>query len=210
MSFQRSSISEYNSNQMSQNAYSNVYQQQYNTQLSHMNEPDIQYTEKHYYIAISSRDRNTMDFPNVNSYSIVLPSELKNVTQIQLVQAILPDKNNIRNEPYMLLKIDEIDDVMISNDRYISDSFAIIQLSTPAIDGGFINMDCTIHDTTIKSYVTPKASLSKLSIRVTDCHGSLFNFGNNPGLQKEYQNIFVFKVTTLEKTRSTLQQRNVY
>jgi hypothetical protein len=199
-----------NDNFFSENDYSQVHMKNDDVPMSISREPNVEYERVVSYLTISSKDRNVVAYPNVNHYVINFQNEFKNITTIQLIQAIFPDKNDIRQEPYLLLKIDELEDVMFSNDRNISDAFAIIQISSPAMTGGFINMDTKIHENTIKFFRTPKASLSKMTVRITDYQGVPFNFGNTPGLAKEFQNTFVFKITSLEKKRSILSQRNVY
>jgi len=208
--FKNTQFNTHNSNDYNVNTYSEVYGEGSNNQLSVNNEPSIQYNEVVSYLAISSKDRDVLIYPDVNNYVINFPTEFKNVTSIQLIQAIFPDQNNIRDEPYLLLKIDELEDVMVSNDRNISDAFAIIQMSTPAKAGGFINMEAKIHENTVKYFKTPKASLSRLTVRITDYSGSPFIFDASPGLTKAYQNTFVFKITTMEKARMVLSQRNVF
>ena len=205
---------EYNSKQYEQNNYNDVYNKDYNVQYSVTNESNITYSEYSYYITVSSKDRDRTVYPNVNRYSVSLPQEFKNITSVELIQAIIPAKNDADAEPYLLLDIDEINDVMISNDRYVSESFAILQPSTPITSGGFMQIDKRIHENTVKQYKTPKANLSKLTISIKDCFGELFNIGSdstpptNP--DKSIQNTLVFKVVTLEKERSELNNRNVF
>ena len=164
-----------------------------------------------HYVTVSSRDRDRSVYPNTNQYVINFPQEFKNISSIQLIQAIFPDANNVRREPYLLLKIAELEDVMVSSDRNISDAFAMILLSTPPLNNAFITMDTKVHENTIKYFRIPKASLSKMTVSITDCDGTLFDFGaDGPSLVRDVQTTFVFKLTVLEKKRSTLSHRNVY
>lgn len=208
-------FTESNSNQFEANNYNNVYLPSYNQHLSTINESNIQYVPECYYLTVSSKDRDRNSYPNVNKYVIHLQTEFKNIYSIELVQAIIPDQNNVTSEPYLLLKMDEIGDVMSSVDKVISDSFAILQLAPPTVPGSFIQIDKRIHENTVKYfYGTPKISLSKLSITVTDVDGNPFDFGadssppNDP--TKALQNTFIFKVVCLKKKREELDQRNVY
>jgi hypothetical protein len=212
--YSKTQFSEYNGREFDQNDYKNVYSDSSNTQRSVKNESDITYEEYTHFITISSRDRNRSVFSNVNHYNITLPQEFRNIYYVELVQAIIPAKNNSDAEPYLLLDIDELSDVMISNDKHISNSFAILQPTVPTTTGGFMQIDKRIHENTIKIYKTPKASLSKLTVSIRDCLGNLFNFGSDTTLpttvDKSLQNTFVFKIVTLEKRRSELNQRNVF
>ncbi|WP_323680093.1 hypothetical protein, partial [Exiguobacterium indicum] len=63
----------------------------------------------------------------------------------------------------------------------------------------------------IKYFRTPKASLSRMTVTLADYSGQPFDFGADGPTEplKEFQNTFVFKITTLEKKR-TLGHRNVF
>jgi hypothetical protein len=201
------SVSEFNNNNYQNNNYVDAFK---SSQLSVDNEPNIEYEEFEYYLSVSSRDRDDSVYPDVNRY-IVKFREFKNVKSIELIQAIIPDKNNVSQEPYLLLKIDELEDVMVSNDRHISDAFAILQMATPITTGGFIQIDKRIHENTIKNFKNPMASLSKMTVSITDANGGLFDFGSDsPAFQKSLQNTFVFKIVTVEKKYSMLNHRNVF
>lgn len=208
--YKRILSSSYNDQDFSDNNFTNVYNKRFNEQLSLKNEPTIEYDTVDYYLTISSKDRNTTNYPDVSKYSITLQNELRNIVEMELIQAIIPSKNNVADEPYLLLKIDEIENTMISNDRNIIDSFAILQMSPPTVNK-FIHVDKRIFENTTKFFKTPKASLSKFTISLLDASGNLFDFNNSPGsTDKDYQNIFIFKIVCLEKKRSELNNRGVY
>jgi len=210
----KTNYSEYNVKQFDQNNFQNAYDENYNKSYSVSQEPDIVYKHVEHYISISSRDRNRTNYPNVNSYTVNLPMEFRNISSIELIQAIIPAQNDVDQEPYLLLTIDELPDVMISNDKNIANSFAILQLSAPITVGGFIQIDKRIHENTVLTFKTPKANLAKMTVSIRDCLGDLFNFGSDASLpnapSKSLQNTFIFKVTTLEKRRDQLSHRNVY
>lgn len=194
------------------NDYQLAYSDDNNKKFSVSAEPNVQYEETTHYLVVSSNDRNVTDYPNVNNYVINLQDEIKNITSIQLIQAIVPDKNDVTHEPFLLLKIAEMEDVMISNNRHISDAFAILQMSSPVTTGFFIEIDTKIHENCVKYYKTPKSSLSRLSITITDMNGTPFDFGTDTPSppNKEFQNLFVFRITTLETKRDSLSQRAIF
>ena len=212
--YSQTKYSEFNTKQFDQNNYENVWNKENNTQLSLKNESNIEYEEYTHYITVSSRDRDRLAYANVNNYCIALQQEFKNISSVELVQAILPAKNNSEAEPYLLLDIDEVSDVMISSDKHISDSFAILQPNIPTTPGGFMQIDKRIHENTIKYYKTPKASLAKMTISIKNCNGILFDFGLDTSppnvVDKSLQNTFVFKIITLEKRRAELNHRGVF
>lgn len=197
---------QFNASERNSNSLDNVFKSQ---PFSLTQEPDIEYEEVEHYLVISSFDRDTSSFPNPNHYQVTFNSSYKNVSQIELIQSIVPDTNNVTSEPFLLLKIDELEDVMDSVDRHVSDSFAILCL--PSTTGKFLVIDKRIHENTIKTYRQPKASVDKFTITLSDYQGNPFDFGTDSSVpQKTLQNTHVFKITTLEKKRSALNHRNVY
>lgn len=210
--YSQQNYQESNYNQFNQQNYNQVYTNESNTQYSITNEPDIDYEQKVHYLSISSKDRDVDAYPNVNHYAIKFPNEFKNIYSIELIQGIIPDQNNVQNEPYLLLKIDEIQDTMVSNDKHIANSFAILQLAPPTKANTFIQIDRRIHEYTIKYYDTPKAYLSRMTVTILSSDGIPFNFGTDTPSppNKTYQNTFIFKIVTLEKKRHVLNHRNVY
>jgi hypothetical protein len=202
---------EYNDRKYESNDIGKVYSTNFNEKFSLSEEPNIDYEGKTYYLTISSKNRNITNNPLVNNYVVYFPTEFKNIYSIELIQAIIPAKNNVETEPYLLLDIDEIQDVVVSSDTNISKSFAILLLAPPTTNGGFIQIDNRIHENTVLNFTTPKASLSKMTISIRDSDGNLFDFGvNSNTLNKSMQNTFIFKIVVGEKKRTQLNQRNVY
>lgn len=208
----KNTFSEYNDNQYNTNDYNNVYEPSYNKQFSTVQEPEIEYEQVEYYLTVSSKERDITMYPNPNQYAVTFPREFKNIYSIELIQAIVPAQNDPQLEPYLLLHIEELEDVMVSTDRYISDAFAVLQMTSPVAAGGFINVDKRIHENTVKYYKIPRATLSKMTIRITDWEGMPFDFGNDTPdpPNKSLQNLFVFRIVCLEKKRDQLNHRNVF
>lgn len=190
--------------------FADVYSENANKQYSLSNEPDIDYVQKTEYLVVSSKDRDAILYPNSSRFVINLQKSYKNVKSIELIQAIIPDQNNVQLEPYLLLKIDEIEGVMDSLDTNISDAFAILQLAPPTITGSFIVVDKRIFENTMRIFKTPKASLQKLTISLTDSDGIGFNFGGTGTISKAFQTTFVLKITMVEKNRNSLNSRATF
>jgi hypothetical protein len=182
--------------------FKTVFSNENNFQYSESTEGSIEYEEKEEYLIVTSKSRNVTQFPSTSSFSVELDNEFRNIRSITLVQAILPDKGNVTQEPYLLLQINEIDNVMESPDNIIQKSFAFLCTNTATEPGYFITIDRSVHENTPKVYKDLKSSLSRLTLRLVDSTGTTFNFGNpvNP-LDKAYQTTFVFKITTVEKKR---------
>lgn len=202
----------YNSHEYDKNNFQTVFTTNSNIPFSIQQEPDIEYEKKTHYIFVTSKNRDKTLFPNISHYTVEFPQEFKNIHSIELIQGIIPNVNNVTQEPYLLLKLEEIRDVMVSNDPDISEAFAFLTMASPCTsDGSFIALDKKIHENTPKIYNTPKASLQKLTISVTKHDGTLFDFGADTSPpNKSIQHTFVFQIITLEKKRATLSHRNLY
>lgn len=158
------------------------------------------------FVSVSSRDRNVDNYPNPNRYTVGF-DEIKNIHSIELINSVVPNLNNILNEPYILLKIDQITDTFISNDTAISNSFAIMNYTLNNTTA-FASLKKCSRDVSFETvyYGAPKKSLDKMSISLLKSTGELFDFGisdTNPPTEG-YQNLFVFKITTLTPKRSNV------
>lgn len=208
--YQKNTYSESNKNNYNMNDYNNAFSSETNAQLSVNQEPDIKYSNIESTLVISSKDRDIINYPNSSNFIIDLNDEYKNIKRIELVQAIIPDKNSVLTEPFLLLNIKELQNTMDSNNKAISDSFAMLQMSPPTVSGSFIICDKRIHENVVKYYKTPLARLSRLTITITNSDGDLFSFGGNGTTSKAYQCQFVLKIITEETSRTMFNSRNVY
>ena len=199
---EQSNKAEYNNHD-----YEQVFE---NKQLSVTQEPNIIYCQQVDYLVINTASRDPIAYPNSCNFILDLNDEFKNIVQMELIQAIIPDKNNVQNLPYLLLKIKELKNVMSSNDTNISDSFAIIQLAAPTLPGTFIQCDKRITEYVKFHNKSKRPNLKRMSISITDPIGTVFDFGANGSLNPNFQCTFVFKITTEEKNRNVLNQRNVF
>jgi hypothetical protein len=207
--YSKNSIDESNKNNYESNNFNSVFSQQ-NRNLSIINEPNMEYTKTNKYLVLSSKDRDTSIYPSSSQYVLNLDQEYKNVSRIELIQAIIPDKNSVTAEPYLLLNIKELENTMESNNKELCDAFTILQLNQPIVSGAFIQLMTQIHEHVVLNYKTPKASLSKITISITDADGQVFDFGGSGSTAKEFQTLFVFKITMLENNQNVINHRNVY
>lgn len=203
-------VSDINTDKNYSNDYIKSFNPEYNNQLSVSQEPNIEYETTIHDLVVTSKSRDLLGYPSSSHYVVNLSKEYKNIKSISLVQAIIPDQNAVTNEPYLLLKVDELNNNMDCNDKNISDAFAIIQLTPATVSGTFIQNDNRIHEKSVLYFKTPKAQLSKMTITITDSDGIPFNFGGNNTLIKAYQNVFTFRIVTEEKNRRILQNRAVF
>jgi hypothetical protein len=208
--YQRINTEEFNKNQYKSNDFKNVFSNDFNQQLSVSQEPDIKYEKRDNYLIVSSKDRDTSVYPSSSNFVIQLQQEYKNITSVELIQAIVPDKNNVTVEPYLLLKVNEFENTMESNNKHIYDSFAVLQVCQPTVPDSFLQIDKRIFENVTLNYRTPRASLSKITIQITNSDGSIFDFGGSGTTAKAYQCLFVFKITTSDSNRTLINNRNLY
>lgn len=201
---QRMNITEANTNNFSSNNYETVFK----TLNISDGQENIKYKRRDNFLFVSSKDRNIDSYPQSSQFVLHLEKEYKNIVSIELTQAFLPDQNNVSREPFLLLKIKELEPVIDSNNTDVYNSFSILQIY-PVITAGFIQT-MQLYENIVLNYITPKAKLSTLSISLTDCDGQLFSFGGDGSIDKEFQCQFIFKITTLDTDRSVIGQRDVY
>lgn len=202
-----------------------------NAPLSVLQEPKIQYKEKIHFLAIDSGDRDRSKYPSPSSYTVHLEASsnqtgavglggYRNVKCIELVDAVIPDKaatGSIFDEPYLFLNIggvDGLDRVYNGTNRYITNSFAIMNLDSAVSSGKFININLDIVSKTPRIFGGRLGKIDKMTIEITDKDGDAFDFGTDASPPtaptKGLQNTFVFKITTLEKSIDELNARGVY
>lgn len=176
-------------------------------------EPIIEYEYTENFIHVSSVDRDLTAYPQPQEYRINLDNELKNIHSIELVNAVIPDANNVILEPYLILQIDELPNINISQ-SYDAPKDAFTVMYFEDAPGNFLTLKSANCDKIVKTYKTPVASLDRITLRILDYTGAPFSFGVDavaPGpVTKALQNSFIFKVITVEKKRASLNVRSVF
>jgi len=155
-------------------------------------------------IVIRSSDRDLTQYPNPNEYKIVT-KDYKEIVEFELTGGILPFVEDINLEPYILVQINEFKQNLESSNKILDDTFSILQLAGPVTPTSpFINIDKRISEQTVLKLQTPQAKLETITIKIKKWDGTLFDFGTdsatgnypfNPALQ----NLFTFKITTIEQ-----------
>jgi hypothetical protein len=175
------------------------------------------------YLSVDSHDRDRKKYPNPNDYTIsfVSPdsefttgSRYKNILEIQLVEAILPNRANILDEIYLILEIDEIDNpVFDASNPNLAKAFSKMRLC-PSGSTKWVYLDVDYTWPTLKRfYPKPKSSLDRLSIKILKRDGTPFSFGTDNALpadvNKDLQNTFTFKITQSITDVDVVGQRNI-
>jgi hypothetical protein len=159
---------------------------------------------------MESKQRDMTAYPLPSDYRITFGSSLRNIKEIELIGGTIPDANNVLDEPYLILEILDIPNLE-SADTNNDNAFTVLQLQTPTATSKFINISNSVSSGTRKVFKNPLASLDRLHIRIKDFNNSPFSFGDDSaGPIKALQNVFIFKITTMEKDRTPLQHRNLF
>lgn len=171
-----------------------------------VNNNKLKYTTKYpVYQHICSNDRDRIAYPDTNNFKITFQNRIKNVVEIELITAIIPNTATILNEPHLVISIDELKSNINFNSTNIQDCFAILPLKKPNKDtDGFIIPELGQNNKLSMKFKTPLASLDQMTIGIKDMYGALYSFGSDPGPyvnlanSKKVQVTFVFKITVVE------------
>ena len=138
-------------------------------------------------VILSSRDRNASLFPSTSRYQVQIPP-IRNIRAVEFVGGIVPDKNSVTSEPYLILCIDELQhENLIATNRHLEKSFAILMLSPAVLSNAFINIDTSLTEKTIFQTNTSGITLNKLTITIQKSTGETFDFGG------DYESMFILK-----------------
>lgn len=142
------------------------------------------------YLTIDSRDRDRVTWPQANHFQIPLASSrtdtrvkavgerYKNIYSISLLSAVVPNMNNVLDEPYLLFQIDEIDKVYDSANPACARAFTKLYFKEVCPSSKYLRLDKGVGDPLTKIYwPAPKASLDRLTFSFRRFDGSLFAFG---------------------------------
>ena len=181
--------------------------------LSIQQEPIIEYEYTENFIHVSSVDRDRVGYPQPQEYRINLDNDLKNIHSVELINAVIPDANNVNLEPYLILQIDELPNINMYQSRDTpKDAFTVMYFEDAP--GNFLTLKSANCDKIVKTYKTPLARLDRITLRILDYTGAPFSWGVDTSpptaVTKALQNSFVFKVVTVEKKRKSLGVRNVF
>lgn len=206
-------------NQNEYNLVSNVsnpikpINEQQEMMLSVKEEPNIKYTSQYTkYLQICSNDRNTNTYPKTNNFKICF-EKIKNVIEIELVSAILPNQNDILDEPYLVIEIDELPSNIEFSCGNIKKAFAMLPMKKANKDtASFIVPELGQNYKTTMKFKTPLASIQSFTISIKDLNGGLFDFAPSDALQdeKNLQTTFMFRVTSLEADMTSIQTRAIF
>jgi hypothetical protein len=206
-------------NQNEYNLVSNVsnpikpLNEQQETFRSVKEEPNVKYTSQYTkYVQVCSNDRDSALYGKTNNFKICF-EKIKNVIEIELVSAILPNQNDILDEPYLVIEIDELPSNIEFSCNNIKKAFAMLPLKKPNKDtASFIVPELGQNYKTTMKFKTPLASIQSFTLSIKDLNGNLFDFAPSDSSQteKNLQTTFMFRVTSLEADMSSVQTRAIF
>lgn len=153
---------------------------------------NIQDTKKQYLVNIDSGDRDSSQ-PLHYNYYIKLPNVYHNVCKVEMVSASFPNSSGITTEPYIVFDIKELNCISFPARDENSEAFALLPIRPTS--GSYINPELgTIYH--VEYIPEPTITLSRLTIKIKDCQGQLYNFGvPNGSFVKADQHSFMLKIT---------------
>lgn len=186
--------------------YPEAYKQ--NRQLSVIQEPDIEYENKIHFLHITSGARD-LSQPLHYDYYIKLQEIYKNVTKIEMISATFPNITpNINTQPYLVFDIKELNCIDFITGDNNHNGFAVLPIKPSS--SSFINpeLGCMFHTV---YYPSPTIKLERLTIKIRDTTGNLYNFGSPAGSTDPLlQHSFMLKITTSDKCKETIGTRQTY
>jgi hypothetical protein len=142
------------------------------------------------YLTIDSRDRDRDAWPNSNYYRIPLVApdnkpnvkapgrRYKNIYSISLLSAVVPKASGVLDEPYLLMQIDEVDNVYDSANPACARAFTKLYFKEVCVGSPYLRLDKGVGDPLTKIYwPAPRASLDSVTISFRHYDGTLFDFG---------------------------------
>jgi len=143
-----------------------------------------------FYLTVDSRDRDRRVWANSNEFRIPLVTSsqdlnvkapnvrYKNIYSIGLLSCVVPNRGNVLAEPYLLLQIDEIDNVYDSANPPSAKAFTKLYFTEPCAGSSYLRLDKGVGDPLTKVYwPAPRSSLDQVTISFRRYDGSLFDFG---------------------------------
>ena len=147
------------------------------------------------YITINSSDRSRIKWPSTSNFCIkliddepgqpngVVGKRYRNVQSVKLLSAVVPNTNNVINEPYLLLQINEVEGMYDAASRSCQNAFTKLYFEEAPGTAKFLRMDKGVGDPLTRVYwPTPKATIDRFTVSFRTYDGEVFDFGadDNP------------------------------
>ena len=178
-----------------------------------------------WFLSIDSSDRDRSKYPNPFKYTIymvgtsdqqnVTGHRYKNIHSIELISAILPNVEEITNELYIILQIDELRDVGFnSSNQNLQQAYAKLVMHHHLNDN-FLLLDAD-NSRPLKRIYYPslKGSIDKLTITLKKPNGDIIDLGSDSDPDqppiKDIQNSFTFRIISkIPDVDAAIGHRNI-
>ena len=169
--------------------------------------PPVETEYRTHYITIDSRDRISSTLNSPSNYIVKFPyMRLKNIKSIKMLSAILPNEEDIRNEPYLLVSIPEIEGPLFSSNNKNMKIFTKIfnNKNTHNTTLKYLNY---MPEPIIKNYpINALGSIEQLSIRLLKYDGT--DVGMNTPDDEDITS-FTFEIVQTVADTSNLQSNMI-
>lgn len=166
----------------------------------------ITYEDTIRYVNICSFLRDFQKYPLHYDYKIDLEEDFRNIVEISVVSATVPNSVGITLEPFITLDLGDLNHISYESATVPHKGFANITFDTPV--GSFIQCRPLDSSSILK---TPLARLSSISVKFRDVLGNIYKFGSNSGsFLKADQHSFLLKIRCREVCRKQMNIKNVF
>ena len=175
------------------------------------------------YVTINSADRDRKKWPSTSNFCIkfvddepgqpngVVGKRYRNVQSVKLLSGVVPNTNNVLDEPYLLLQINEIEGMYDAASRPSQNAFT--KLYFKPSPGKFLRLDKGVGDPLTKVYwPTPKATIDRFTVSIRTYDGDVFDFGTDDGDEPdpELQITFTLEIKDyVPDAKTALGHRNI-
>jgi len=175
------------------------------------------------YVTINSSDRDRKKWPSTSDFCIkliddepgqpngVVGKRYRNIQSVKLLSAVIPNTNNVIDEPYLLLQIDEIEGMYDSASRPAQNAFS--KLYFKPSPGKFLRLDKGVGDPLTRIYwPTPKATIDRFTMSLRTYDGKVFDFGQDNGddINQLLQTTFTLEIKDyVPDAKAALSHRNI-
>ena len=177
--------------------------------------------EFEHFIIIDSKDRDFTAYPNSSDYSIMMgvpnlsvgektgyiTRNYEDVISIELIQFVMKDTSGVANAsdnptvpPYVVIEIDEIGTMFEGTNDTLTSAFARLTYYDEVDHGNSVKYrHYTMPGDCCKKVFKPRKNLNRLSFKIKNPDGSLYNIGDTADTSSDSMNTFMFKITVLQK-----------
>ena len=175
------------------------------------------------YLTLNSADRNRAKWPSTSNFCIkliddepgqpngVVGKRYRNIQSVKLLSAVVPNTNDVMDEPYLLLQINEVEGMYDAASRASQNAFT--KLYFKPSPGKFLRLDRGVGDPLTRVYwPTPKATIDRFTMSVRTYDGEVFDFGTDDGddIDPALQTTFTLEIKDyVPDSKSALGHRNI-